>query len=386
MGVASSLIHPMRYMRTRPFAKPVIQTYVRKAGRTLLPTMADVERIQNVVFPAYNDAISVLPFEKRPERPTAMLVQECSLALHVGMYTAFGRNAYLLSPRLVDLLDRTDLGAVRVRDIKLPFRAFYLSFGDAFDARLPGPPNRIDGAYVSLSGTDSLQIVVTTCRLDAGTSSAAYWPFSRDLYYYAPLDIADINRSFEQILDDAIGTEIKLEADITEPDPDLVAERPDGHEVLIQDVRYLSQAEWAEYARDGLPAFRRALALIVNAMCYMTAEPQDTALDYPDDAPSELVKAVRTGKPSQRNRAKIQMLDRGFSFIRVIGSALSVRDLQTGTTGDGVGTLRPHWRRGHWRRQPHGLGRSEIRLVWIRPTLVGASAGESEAGHIYLIE
>jgi len=386
LGFPSFLIHPMRYMRTRPFAKSAVQTYVRTAGRAPLPTMADVQRIQNIVFPAYNDAISVIPFEKRPQRPTAMLVQECSLAIHVGMYTAFGRNAYVLSPRLVELLDRTDLGAVRAGDIRLPFGAFYLSFSDAFDAILPGPPNRIDGAYVSLSGPDKLQILVTTRRLDARTNTSVRWPFSRDLYYYAPLDIDGHDRSFDEILAAAVGTEIKLETEITEPDPDFIAEIPDGREVLVQSVRHLTEAEQAEYAREGLPAFRRTLALIVNALCYMTAEPQDSAVDFPDDAPADLIEAVKSRKPSQRDRAKAQMLDRGFSFIRVVGNALPAHDLPSDSTGHSGGTVRPHWRRGHWRRQPHGPGRSEIRLLWIRPTLVKADAGEAETGHIYRME
>ena len=43
---------------------------------------------------------------------------------------------------LTGLLGRTGLGDIRLSDIKLPFRAFYLSVA------LPGLPNVIDGAYV----------------------------------------------------------------------------------------------------------------------------------------------------------------------------------------------------------------------------------------------
>ena len=35
---------------------------------------------------------------------------------------------------------------------------------------------------------------------------------------------------------------------------------------------------------------------------------------------------------------------------------------------------RLHWRRGHIRRQPHGPGRGQRKLVWIEPVLVGAGA------------
>jgi hypothetical protein len=42
-----------------------------------------------------------------------------------------------------------------------------------------------------------------------------------------------------------------------------------------------------------------------------------------------------------------------------------------GTGEDSTGRLvRPHWRRGHWRNQRHGPGRSFTKLVFIRPMLV----------------
>lgn len=41
-------------------------------------------------------------------------------------------------------------------------------------------------------------------------------------------------------------------------------------------------------------------------------------------------------------------------------------------SGD-VRTVRPHWRRGHFRRVPCGVGFSSSRIRWIRPTLVKAA-------------
>jgi hypothetical protein len=41
-------------------------------------------------------------------------------------------------------------------------------------------------------------------------------------------------------------------------------------------------------------------------------------------------------------------------------------------TGEGGWTVSPHWRRGHWRWQPYGLGRSERRRVAIPSILVNA--------------
>ncbi|MCM0751078.1 hypothetical protein DEA98_05895 [Brucella pseudogrignonensis] len=36
------------------------------------------------------------------------------------------------------------------------------------------------------------------------------------------------------------------------------------------------------------------------------------------------------------------------------------------------GTAVGHWRRGHWRNQRFGKALAESRLLWIRPTMVGA--------------
>lgn len=381
--VASPLIHPMRYMRTRPFAEDAVRAYMRSCGRGM-PTSNLIEIIGDLIVSAFNLAIEKVPREKRPQRATSMVTQEGSLAVHVGRYSAFGRNIYVMSPNLLAMLDHTDLDSVRVRDIRLPFDAFHISFADNFDGSLPGPPNCIDGAYVSRSGPDRLEIVVTSRRLDAKPNDSRRWPFSRDLYYYAPLDTSNGERTFAEILDRAIGIEIKIAADAIEPDPDMLADLPNGEAVSVHDVRHLTEAEQASYNSEGLPVFRRALALLVNGLCYMTAEPQDTHVRLPDDAPANLVADISQGTRGHRNRAKAQLLQRGFSFLHIIGGAISSSTRQDGA-GAGSEVL-SHWRRGHWRRQPHGPARAEVRLVWIKPTLVRADRGDPQHGHLYQVD
>lgn len=44
----------------------------------------------------------------------------------------------------------------------------------------------------------------------------------------------------------------------------------------------------------------------------------------------------------------------------------------SGIAGEGShASPRLHWRRGHFRRQAHGVGRLERRTIWIEPTLIG---------------
>lgn len=46
--------------------------------------------------------------------------------------------------------------------------------------------------------------------------------------------------------------------------------------------------------------------------------------------------------------------------------------IKTDGSGDGTGSSkRMHWRRGHYRLQPFGPGRSETKTIWLEPMLVG---------------
>lgn len=48
-------------------------------------------------------------------------------------------------------------------------------------------------------------------------------------------------------------------------------------------------------------------------------------------------------------------------------------------------SIRPHWRRGHWRQQPYGEELKKKKIIWIRPTLVSQDKGSPETGHIYQV-
>lgn len=50
---------------------------------------------------------------------------------------------------------------------------------------------------------------------------------------------------------------------------------------------------------------------------------------------------------------------------------LSEKSSSTDGGGSGIG-VRLHWRRGHFRRQAHGAGRSQRKVMWIKPHRVGS--------------
>jgi hypothetical protein len=89
------------------------------------------------------------------------------------------------------LLGRTDLGDIRLSDIRLPFRAFYLGFAGGLSVGLPGSPNLIDGAYVETFTIDDagpqryLTFYITTRRIDGATPAKSAWIANPEPHFFA---------------------------------------------------------------------------------------------------------------------------------------------------------------------------------------------------------
>ncbi len=99
-----------------------------------------------------------------------------------------------------------------------------------------------------------------------------------------------------------------------------------------------------------LELFYSALTLTVNLLLVMVERPQIVERSRP------------TGKRTKKGTA--------FWTPNFIGQTYRLpKAVETST--EPYFKLRLHWRRGHWRSQPHGLQSSLRRLVWIEPVLVG---------------
>jgi hypothetical protein len=93
--------------------------------------------------------------------------------------------------------------------------------------------------------------------------------------------------------------------------------------------------------------------------------------------PAAHAKQLRNARRSNRVKAERAraLLDAGINLIEFEQEVVLCDRSQAprpDDEGDG-GPRRPHWRRGHFRRQPFGQARSERKLVFIRPVLVNAA-------------
>lgn len=72
-----------------------------------------------------------------------------------------------------------------------------------------------------------------------------------------------------------------------------------------------------------------------------------------------------------RRQGKHKKSGRPIWTPNVVGRGYRHRSEPSGDSSGG--TVRMHWRRGHYRQQPFGEGRRDHKIIWIEPTLIGGT-------------
>lgn len=278
-------------------------------------------------------------------------------ALHVSA----GRQVFQFTPALIAEFQRTDLSETPIGRMLLPYPAGFLHFGRQNDLELDDwwrtTAEYVDGAYFHCGPEGALTIQLTLSRPDDEASGMPGPRFS-----IAPTDLF---LPAHQAIDKALDIDY---ADTEE-----------------EEVNHALQA-WDLASRSIIHA---ALSLVLNALFYLDAYGADTDQVLPEATPKNLrdafEQAAKTGKPKLLRNARNALVADGFTEVRLCGTSFSApppSDIHD-TSGSSV---RPHWRRGHWRMQPCGPKLSLIKRVWVRPALVGKDSNGVVTGHVYSIE
>jgi hypothetical protein len=397
MSFRADELHPMRFLRAVPGSDLIVQQAVRRDPHGLLRS-ATLDAMTEKVMELYNGELGRIPFEKRPSTMD-VITKTISTLAHIANFASAGRNSFLLPMELTGLLGRTDLGDIRLSDIKLPFRAFYLGFAGGLSVGLPGLPNVIDGAYVETFTIDDgagpqryLTFYVTSRRTDGPPRAKSAWIAAPEPHFYAPLKIlADAQDTVEAAIERATkSNDIALDAE-----PEAQAALIDGIRQAAEDGYCIEEPITTGFERAAafnvvaLPTMRSVLALLCNAVCLLSVEPLAASPGWPTEAPQSLVDAALHGStPKRRRTAMGKLAERGFFSARTLTLQLGASDPaepQADITTPSGREMLPHWRRGHWRRQAHGAGNLERRLSWIRPVLVRRDRGVDVEGHVYIV-
>lgn len=265
----------------------------------------------------------------------------------------------------------------------MPFPAFYMAFEEAPEFSFAGQRQCFEGVYVRQITTGfALSISVLPQRHRFGSLADVLPNIVIDLDQDADITLAEA-------LDAAM---VKSRARFATAEPlalpeDVIEQAADAG-IRLQAANPPAEKVVAERNIAAEAAVREALAIVANSLCLLSAQPDDLLVeDGWDGASSEEELSLETGSKKARQRAKAELLERGALPVRRISLKLdqSAGRSDYGEASETGGTVRTHWRRGHWRRQPTGAGRQEIRLLWIRPVLVSPASGMAADLSIYTI-
>lgn len=261
-----------------------------------------------------------------------------------------GGVIYSFSDELVQLLDRTKLGAdIPISELRLPepFTTIYIELGRGRDAagrhalfNSESGLHALEGAYISsvmdVDGKACLEVTMTG-------SPDGHSDLMDDAVEWVSMK-ASGQASISQALTDAY----TKSAEPSEPDA-----------YFADQSRLLSQAN----------ASMPRLELITKCLLFLgLQESVKTTIDERTDAKKSLARA----QSGAHRRRAARVLARSYDRVHVDAAHAAQGAQQDGRT---VGT---HWRDGHLRNQRHGPGLSLTKVLWIRPMLINPAGLGSE--------
>lgn len=353
----SSSYYPLNFFQSRPYARKI---YRKLAD--LLPRITPAQS-QEIVLDELVPWLRANGWGGRvgaaPEM--ACLSQELQGALCWGDWALKGKHITHIDKELTEAFALSKCADMRISDVLSPGEklTFYLHFEGAQTLGLEISPGVIfKGAYAVLY-PESLRIVLCGSS-PAELSLTSHWKERYDLriaskYFELPAQEA-VDFALADDLQDLRAARTQLE------DRNAMAGALDAQSLINR-------------MADGLPVFTRALALVMNALAYQKHYANDSATRWPPGTPERLLKNVTLGTPKEAQRNESKLWELGFVPVTYVGEQFA----QTVIRNTPVGTVRAHWREGHWRNQPHGPQFSLRKLIWLRPTLVGAAAVTAQA-------
>jgi hypothetical protein len=385
--------HPERFRQTRDYLKPLTQVFRERGLNDRPMTLEIMEQSSQFIVEALNEQQAKYPLRARiaDNAPMGQLIhREVERFMLHHAFIACGRRIFDVSGTLAEMFRHTSVDEVPVSDLASPFETYYVHVGPHHDLS-PTDGWVIDGAYVQhLPDSQLIQFLFTTAPQEPTWSRD--WAGHDEPSY----TLAISGERYACLLGEAVT------ATIEERRRELRAKIAKGDRDLTEEMRHLADEEGIQLPAERItepaatqgalqlqaleaeiPVLSEALMLIINAMCYLTAYPDDIERDWAPTTPRHMVAKASKGNASVKKRTQSKLESLGYRRIYIGG-----RSLHQGPAVDGpTAKKRTHWRRGHWKRQPYGPGKALRKLVLIKPTLVNPGEGhDAPPGGIYIGE
>jgi hypothetical protein len=277
------------------------------------------------------------------------------------LWKSHGMNIFSFSKELLDLLAYTDVDDVKYQDLKYPFQNFYISFRE-LDAKIDNTfynlENGLDGVYLEfydLAQEGRAWISISICGFHKGNSDQQINNWIDNPEYQMRFGLAFENKN----------TSIK-----------------EAIQYLIKEIEKSPEVDDITLL-ETVAFFKSYLNLIVNCLCYLSLSDRKIVKELPSNLPNHLKdKIIKSRTRRKKEIAEKYVEQNNYSFINFVGEEFRKSD----SNEDSGIELSPHFRRGHFRRHRHGVELKEIKILWIRPTIVRADKGNPTYGHIYNVD
>lgn len=378
--------HPERFKQTRRYVKSISNARARSADEA----MAAMNHNSMLMIKDLNARQLESSLHERLNgdyNPQLMITREIEILELYRDFTLHGRHIFDLGASLADMLCQTSVDDIPVTDLVSPYKSYFIHFGNVKDLAWTNGEGYFDGCYVQHLPEHRL--------LQLGFVSSYYNKERTVQWWQYPARSVVISISEEMFslsLGEAVEKILKewehdIDVRIAQGDRD-ISDELSLDEISVQGVQIVHASKTnALAAQSEMDAIQQglgaALSLAVNAMCYLTAYPDDVATEWQTGTPrSMLDKAKReTAKARKSTYSKLESM--GYRRIHFAGRALHQGPAVIQSGGN---RKRAHWRRGHWRMQAHGEGRTLRRMVLIKPMLINSTSGEAPLGSIYIGE
>lgn len=189
----------------------------------------------------------------------------------------------------------------------------------------------------------------------------------------------DISRKAESILS---ALERSIAVTVARNNAQLEAIRSSEREIVERGVETESVTAPIEELEAHPPILRASLQLIVNAIFYLEAMPNDVEEDWESAAPRELVEQLSAEKAGTRKTAENTLTANGYIKVKYVGRyyARTYEAQQFVAAGSQKTT---HFRRGHFTRQPYGPKSSLRKKIFIAPMVINATRAGESPGRVY---
>lgn len=297
-----------------------------------------------------------------------------------------GRNIFSFSQELLEMLNHTEFNDITYESFNLPYDNFYISL-KPLQIKASSDSNKIiEGVYISI---DRLAM-----HKDPTDSEDDYFDYAIGFHFVGEFE-EFIHKYHDKVWNDnGSGGQsfwnyaffFKKERNIVKI-TDAVKDWKDvySHSLFPEEQIEINDGH-LDLFNHYLKFVDSTCIILVNCLLYLSLpqEDKDIEIKYTEDLPFNFNRKLRLSKSKiETSKFENKISNLGYSKIQYVGKSYA-RNLTKENSI--IGTVLPHWRRGHWRNQRFGEKLTNKKIVWIKPVIVNNEKGNPEKGHIYEIK